>query len=286
MTDMTSVEGVINHLWLTVKSEPNINRCIGLKYISHRWGDTPFWYLWFDGISGVYKLQLKSVQSRVGYDWLAEFAVKYYPLENEQYFEGLSLLEQMCRKSIAFKTETSRSCSACPCHSLHSNHEEYELTYQSTGTPSLEFQDEIPDDFFFAGKILLARADTSYIVGCEAQDSWRVIMATNYYLDDDRGNSYKVLRQGEVDRDYPGLEISSLLYRKIHSSLFMLNKYSEVTENEKIKDGFAFFSDGQNLWRERSKEINHWLIYSHMKSEPGVYLAPIGIGDWVLDVSD
>lgn len=230
MADFISVEGIMNHLWLSVKSNPRINNLIGIKYISHRWGETPFWYLWLHDVAGVYKLELKNVQSSVGYEWIAEFAVKYYPAEEEPYFEGLSLLEQLCRKGIAFQGKTSRSHSGCPCHALHSSGEEVEPENHSTGCPGLEYQDNIPDEFFFAGKIMLAKYGTNFIVGCEAQTYWKVIMSANYYLDDECGNSYKVLRQGEIDRDYPGLEITNFFYKKLQSCLLMLNKHSEITE--------------------------------------------------------
>ena len=76
---MTQASGVMNHYWVVLFSNDALREAAGLRYISHMVDERPYWYLWHAGCAGVYELDLLGAQAIDGYDWLAEFAVRYYP---------------------------------------------------------------------------------------------------------------------------------------------------------------------------------------------------------------
>jgi hypothetical protein len=274
--DASAVEGVMNHLWLTALSDEKLKQAIGLKYISHMWRASPYWYLWFDDSQGVYQVTLKRVGAFADYDWLAEFAVKYYPGKDEACYNGLSLLEQICRDGEAFATTPAVKGEGCPCcGGGHGKDNAFADLGATTGAPSYAFAATIPEDFFFVGKLVLAhKEEAGMAVGLESQRRWRVVMIDNYYLTEADGQPYKVLRKGETDRDYPGVEITRALYGKIVLGLEKVFGLSAAVEDETVSAGMTFFSDGLNLWMEPTDDAERVVVCRELKKE-GRSLAPL-----------
>jgi len=229
------------------------------------WDEGPYWYLWFTELGGVFKLALRRVTACDGAEWTAEFGVKYYPRPDEAYFSDLSVLEQVCRRSEVFSTVPSAAECCCPCHAAgHGDGDRFSDLGDSTGVPAIPHADCLPEDFFFAGKITLNRKQTGLEVGFESQDRWRIVMAKDFYLCNENGDEYKVLRQGETDRDFPGFALTSFLYRKVVSGLEALYGCRAVMKDELATDGLVFYSDGSKLWHSTSKDIKRISAQSEM----------------------
>ena len=101
-------EGAINHYWTVCFANDDIRNRLGLKYISQMWDQTPYWYLWFSDLPGVFKLSLLECVAEPEWDWRALFRIKYYPRPEETTFHGLSVLEQICRMSEMFETKPAQ----------------------------------------------------------------------------------------------------------------------------------------------------------------------------------
>ena len=116
MDKTTEVAGLMNHLWLTLFSTEQLKANAGLKYISHTYDQYSSWYLWLDNSPGVFKLELRGAHEIEGYDWLAEFLIKYYPSESEEAFNKLSILEKICRQGEVFSGHPAEGPTGCSCH--------------------------------------------------------------------------------------------------------------------------------------------------------------------------
>ncbi|HUK99758.1 MAG TPA: hypothetical protein VLX29_02765, partial [Nitrospirota bacterium] len=213
----TEVAGVLNHMWLALFSEDRYKEQLGLKYISHTWDGHSSWYLWLDGCRGVYELELHGAQKLEGYDWLAEFVIKYYPCKEEDTYKKLSKLEQICRESEAFANHPAEGPPDCSCHGLSSEAKSsrFDDLSHGTGIPSYRYNDVIPPDFFYAGKLVLAlKSDGGSFVKLKTQTSWHVTMMHDYKVLDSQGNVLAMLHKGEVDRDYPGFSLCNFFFER------------------------------------------------------------------------
>lgn len=261
---LSVVEGLVNHLWITVMGNSDLRKRLGLKYLSHMWDRNPYWYLWFQDIRGVFKLELRQVIGSEGYEWFAEFSVKYYPHPEDEYFKGLSLLEQICRRSEAFFSTPATIAGGCPCHACEHEGDSFSDLGETTGVPAFTAADRLPEDFFFAGKITLAKKEMGISIGLESQDHWRVVMSADYCLVDVDGREFKVLREGETDRDFSGFILTDVLYRKLILSLEALYGCRACSKEELITGGVAFYSDGSKLWDGPSGEIRRIVALSEI----------------------
>jgi hypothetical protein len=265
------VVGFINSCWLTILSETFPKEQVGLKYISHMYDDNPYWYLWFSDCAGVYKCELLEARMVEGYDWLAEFAVKYYPRDTEAVYNGLSILEKACRAGNVFNTHPPDGPHGCQCHSLPDEHEDERFSEFShdTGAPSYQFSNTIPEDFFYAGNMSVAfKKDIGTLVRVKSQTTWRVIFTEDYAIPNDNGAPLIMVKKGEVDRDYPGFMITRFLYNKFVRCWALFNKYTTQDEHTWKGEGMLFKSDGQNLWPESSPDIQKIIAQTALRSRP------------------
>lgn len=182
-------EGAINYFWTLCFANDDIRSRLGLKYISQMWDSTPYWYLWFNNFPGVFKLSLLECVAEPDWDWRALFRVKYYPRPEEAAFQGLSVLEQICRMGESFQTKPAEwqgEEDGCACHGgIHHHGVRFEDLKEETGAPLASKSAEIPDDFFLAGQMELKhRNGQCSEVSWQSQDQWRVQMTENYYISD------------------------------------------------------------------------------------------------------
>ena len=266
MSDRTiEVSGLMNHFWFTVLSEERFKKRSGLKYISHSWQNDPYWYLWFTDLCGVYKMELHDARTLDGFDWQADFIIKYYPSENESCYHGLSSLEKICRRSNIFHTQPADGY-GCPCHAMDHDHKKFADLEKSTGVPALQNAEMMPSDFFYAGHLFIAFKDgAGSLLRVKSQTKWRVTITEDYAVADNEGDTIAVLKKGEVDRDYPGFEICDFLYRRFTGSWALFNQYSHHQERVWKGDGLNFFSDGQSLWPEPSPDIQKIIIQTALR---------------------
>jgi hypothetical protein len=232
------VVGLLNHFWLTIFSEEDFRNQAGLKYISHMWDRFPYWYLWVTERSGVYKLELQETQDIDGYEWLAILNIKYYPQETEAYFNGLAVVEKLCRKSEIFRTHPAQGNGGCPCHSLAAKGEEKKFTdlAQGTDVPSYPDSENIPEDFFYADNLFVAyNTHAGSLIRVKSQTRWQVVMAGDAVIRDNQGVPMARLQEGQVDRDYPGFEISHFLYQRFIQCWVLFQKYK--IQRERIWKG-------------------------------------------------
>ena len=246
-------EGTLNHYWTLCFADETMRHKLGLKYISQMWDQNPYWYVWFVDLPGVFKLSLLECAEEAPWDWRALFRVKYYPHPEESVFQGLSVLEQICRMSDLFQTRPAQWAggeTGCVCHGgVHHHHgTRFADLQEGTGVPAASRAAEIPEDFFLAGEMELryGKGQGSEI-SWHSQDHWRVKMTENYFIKDQEGAPLKVLRKGDVDRDYPGWFLTDFVARRFSSGWQNYQQYGKWQETAEDQDGVEFLCDGHSL---------------------------------------
>jgi hypothetical protein len=275
---VTQAVGLINHLWLAILGDEHHRAFVGVRYIGHGWDDDPYWLLWFQERPGVYRLELKEAVSEGEYDWLADFLVKYFPAKTESAFHGLSSLEKLLRDSDVFDTRPNDGCSGgCPCQAIGHDHSgrQFEDLTEGCGVPQKEIAEDIPPDFFFAGHLSIAhRAGAGTVITAKSQTYWRVEMSADYRVLGEDGAVITLLKKDSVDRNYPGLDITSFLYRRFTAGWSCFYDASAQTECRWSADGFVFRSDGLTLNCETCNQIRRVILQTTIVTKPGVRLIP------------
>jgi hypothetical protein len=278
------VAGLMNHFWLTLFSTEQLKVKSGLKYISHTYDEHSSWYLWLDHCPGVYKLELQGAQKIEGYDWLAEFLIKYYPSRSEEAFHKLSILEKICRESKVFDTHPAEGPPGCSCHghSSENNTRRFGDLLHGTGVPSFQFKKNIPPDFFYAGNMVLAfREKTGSIMKLKSQTSWHVSMVDDFKVTDAEGNHLAILNKGEVDRDYPGFALCNILFENILRNWTLFHGYP-VKESAVYKGpGVRFLSNGTSLTKQVVPDIDKIIAHVELRHHKDKKLAHIPDEDMV-----
>ncbi len=260
------VAGLMNHFWLVLFSEDALRQAAGLKYISHMIDVRPYWYLWHAAHTGVYELDLLGAQAIDGYDWLAEFVIKYYPRKDEPWYEGLSFLEKHCRASDVFQTSPSAG-GGCPCHSLSLNHEENRFTdlTEGTGVPSYDCRDIIPPDFFYAGHLYIAFKDTvGSVIRLKTQTNWQVTITKDHTISGGEGERLNFFRIGTIDRNYPGFAISNSIYQGLVKSWSSFHQYEVNREQLWRGEGVRFLNDWSYIKTEPSRNIERIIAQTEL----------------------
>ena len=274
--------GLVNHLWLTSLSHAELQEQVQLNHVNHMWEhDRPYWYLWFNDCIGVYKMELQRATTTKGYDWIAEFTVKYYPSPTEPSFSGLSTLEKICRTSEMFHSLPSYGECGCPCNGLvHSEHQHKIPPEQSTGAPDVSFNEIIPPGFFYVGSLWIAfNSRSGSIIRLQSQTSWKTVIQKDFTLKDDAGEIITMLKKGDIDRDYPGFSICELLYRRAVKSWFFIHHYTFQNEFSRETDGYIFYSDGYSATAEPSSEVKKMHIQSELHCSMHDKLDPFSFED-------
>jgi len=246
-------EGTVNHYWTLCFANEDLRQRLGLKYISQMWDQTPYWYLWFVDFPGAFKLSLLECVAEPPWDWRALFRIKYYPRPEERIFQGLSVLEQICRMSELFHTRPAQWAggeTGCVCHGgIHHHHGvRFADLQEETGIPNATRATEIPEDFFLAGEMELRYGETQGTeVSWTSQEYWRIKMTENYFIKDQEGAALKVLRKGDVDRDYPGWLLTDFVANRFSLGWQAYKQYPQLRETTEEQDGIEFLCDGHTL---------------------------------------
>ena len=264
-------EGSLNHYWTLCFADEALRQRLGLRYISQMHDTHPYWYLWFADWPGVFKLSMVECRNTSEWDWQALFQIKYYPQPQEKVFAGLSVLEQVCRMSEVFQTVPAawnEGETGCACHGESHHHGvRFEDLQGSTGAPNIEWSAEIPADFFLAGQMTVSHRDGQHCeVSWESQDWWRVQMTENYYIPNQEGNTLKVLRRGDIDREFPGWMLTDFVARRFADGWQELHGFARVDESTGERDGLEFTSDGRTLNAVVSSTTRHLSVCRRMQS--------------------
>ena len=246
-------EGTVNHYWTLCFANEELRQRLRLKYISQMWDQTPYWYLWFTDLPGAFKLSLLECVAEPPWDWRALFRIKYYPRPEETIFQGLSVLEQICRMSDLFHTRPAQwegGETGCVCHGgIHHHHGvRFADLQEETGIPNAARAAEIPEDFFLAGEMELRYGESQGTeVSWHSQEHWRIKMTENYFIKDQDGSSLKVLRKGDIDRDFPGWLLTDFVANRFSLGWQSYKQYPQLCESIAEQDGIEFLCDGHTL---------------------------------------
>ena len=273
MPSINTVEGYLNHFFINILSQADFKEQTGIRYLSTRWDNYPYWYLWLTEECGVYKLELVDVLEEAGFDWIANFKVKYYPRESEPAFKQLSIFEQTCRTSEAFHTQPSNS-GGCPLHSCdHEHHDKFHDLGHESGVPTLEAQTVIPEDFFYAGTFLLAyKEEVGTVFKLLSQSTWRVIITEDCEVADETCDQVIRLHKGDIDRDYPGRELTEKLLRHFRTGWNLFHHYQFSKDCIRQEPGLEFLFDGTGLKQRRTTDVAEYVSETQMTYSPGLLL--------------
>ncbi len=267
MADITTVEGMMNQFWLVMLSDEKNKQGCGIRYLSHMWDKGPYWYIWLTECQGVYKLELSSATDGLSnYDWVAEFNVKYYPHPDEEWFQGLSVFEQICRHSEVFDNQPAKTC-GCVVHAgCHSHHDKFSDILEQTGVPNLVLSTDMPPDFFWAGKLIVAyHKEQGTLFRIKSQTRWRVTTTCEYNIPGFAGCDGKTMVEGEIDRDYAGFEIVQFLARRLLYGWSVFHTYPVRKVSFWKGKGVEFNTDGVGLETVASSDIHKILADYELK---------------------
>jgi len=225
-----------------------------IRHISNGWCGMPYWNIWLQMQDGAYKMELASLDTPDVDEWIATFNVKYYPARHEPCFSELSVYEQECRNSKMFIG--SPSFAECECCSSPGKNYTSEYLLKEIGVPSLQFYDLIPQDFFFTGgiKIQYSKSRGSKLM-MKAPERWRVLITSDACLKNNV--NFKSSVENEcIDRNYPGYELTLILYKQIENNWGQFHKYQKIREQRRRESGFEFVYDGQTLCKLLSNNIS------------------------------
>lgn len=210
-------------------------RChFGYSLISHTATSEgfPLWYLWFSEKKGVYSLAV--IEGYVASDAIdmsvherqnkhivgARLLARYFPAVNENAFDSLSCFEQIIRMGSDF---------------------------DSTGTPSFEGGRIINESFFAAGymDIVIDSSKSDVDFFCSAPNRWRDYRLAGLTLTNDRGETLQVVSPGNLDRDFPGWELSFFIFDKIISSFCFASGQAPQQTGAASKPSFSCEIDAE-----------------------------------------
>jgi hypothetical protein len=159
----------------------------------------PGWNLWFHGKKGAYQLaliqagELQNHPSPPGRHALFKptiggcFAVRYFPDPTQPEMDHYSTFETLVRLGPLF---------------------------DRTGTPTLEGQENINDNFFVVGHLdFRTNRNRDFLeMECIAPSRWKEIQTDGIYLKTTEGKNYTAVVPGEVDRNLPGWDLAFHLF--------------------------------------------------------------------------
>lgn len=220
---VATVEGLLSELFQKTFQNDGLRHHLGLSQISQ--GSTahgyPLWYLWLADRKGAYSLSIEDGQilssnsHHIPLDTLGSFTpvsgqiiVRYFPDIQEDVFDSLSCFEQIVRMSASF---------------------------DSTGTPTFEGGREMAHGFYVAGQVEVViygpQSEADFF--CSAPERWCDYRPDGLALQDEHGGSHQIVNPGEIDRDFPGWELTLHLFHKVIAS------FCSLTGQVPHKIGFA-----------------------------------------------
>jgi len=208
----------------------------------------PSWYIWFSEKRGVYSVTIldgqvipndSSAATGVVTDKnavTAHLLVRYFPDINEESFNFLACSEQIFRMSDSF---------------------------DATGTPSFEGGRAMHKSFFVAGhmNIIIHSSRTDADFFCFAPDRWRDYRPDGLTLTDKNGQLHEALSPGQMDRDFPGWDLSFFLFDKIISAFCFSTSQSPRFTGAATRPGVHYVIDAnQNIRSAHDTDITDSIL--------------------------
>ncbi len=193
----------------------------------------PGWYLWLEEKKGAFRLDLingdtapqknqnSAESSMPELAVQGQFAIRYYPSEEEECFDTYSYFEKLIRFSPLFDT---------------------------TGTPTFEGRDKIPESHFVVGHINVRTDLSKNILELEgvAPEQWEDFRVDGLYLKAPDQKDYEAVVPGGRDRNVPGWVLSSFLFDKILMGFCFSFNVSPLAVSLSSENGFNFYIDKEN----------------------------------------
>lgn len=193
----------------------------------------PGWYLWLKNKKGAFRLDLingdiapqkKQRSAESSTPELAvqgQFAIRYYPSEEEENFETYSYFEKLVRFGPLFDT---------------------------TGTPTFEGRTRIPESHFVVGHINVRTSLSKDLLEleCFAPEQWKDFRVDGLYLKTPDQKDYEAVVPGGQDRNVPGWALSSFLFDKIIMGFCFSFNVSPLAVLLSSENGFDFYIDKEN----------------------------------------
>jgi hypothetical protein len=185
---------------------------IGFTHISRLIGETPGWYLWTKEQRGAYLLELIDIEyfhnepgivdipkPIINPEVKAEFIVRYYPSPDEPSFDDFAFIEREVRLGPSF---------------------------DHTGTPLFDKQNEIHESLFTVGRFHLAfdKGLSLALLTISSQDRWIEIVKKGPLVKTDHRQVMEVIPEEVKTRNVPGWELSWYLFDKLLLSFCYVHK--------------------------------------------------------------
>jgi hypothetical protein len=193
-----------------------------LEYVSKSESSSLGWYFWLRGLDGVYEIERKDDLQPGG----GEFYVRYYPGKEEMVLEEYSVEEQLLRFDesvfddmlIHRPTEEHEVCPCCAAGHVHhedhehcggEHHEHQEAgTVRPKGIPRLLKKFTMNKELYSIGDLSVnVRPDGAVSAEIRTRDRLVEYAKASIRINQN-GTEVEVIRQGDVNRNVPGYELS------------------------------------------------------------------------------
>ena len=218
---VVAVETLLNELFQNVFQNDSARHHFGFSKISQLTTSEGMaqWYLWFSDKRGAFSLTIEEDHVASDDNRIHPYLlIRYFPDIEEGVFDSLSCYEQIARMGSLF---------------------------DATGTPTFEGGCTMHGSLFVTGRIDVnihsSKSDVDFY--CTAPDKWRDFRTDGLTLMDDKMESKQVLFPGELDRDFPGWDLSFFLFDKIISSFCFLTGQTPRYTGRGEKPSFHFAID-------------------------------------------
>jgi hypothetical protein len=212
----TFVQGHIDGLLVAASWVERLRGELGLGGVHQVWGEVPSWYLWLGDSPGAYCLEMVDV-SQVGGGLInSNFAVKFYPALDSEFFQALPPGEKQSRQSALF---------------------------DESGAPAFETRHDIPADFFTVGVLALTM---------DPDQEWGLYTITALSVCRQVGR----LGNGEGEEvllgTLPGWQLSFTLYHRLLCLHAFHKKHPPVNVQFSVEPGFEkIYTSGVDVLTRR-----------------------------------
>ena len=229
------IEGIFYKMFYFLFHSEEAKKYCGFSQISFFCSEEglPGWYLWLKEKKGAYRLDLingdtapeknrrSAESSTLELAVQGQFAIRYYPLEEEGCFETYSYFEKLIRFGPLF---------------------------DQTGTPSFEGRNKIPESYFVIGHIdVRTNLSRDFLeLECFAPEQWDDFRVDGLYLKTPEQKDYEAVVPGGQDRNVPGWALSSFLFDKILMGFCFSFNVSPLAVLLSSESGFDFYIDKEN----------------------------------------
>jgi len=254
--DIDLVRRVMEDMLIPLFLDEQACHRIGFTNISRRISELPGWYLWTRDNKGAYLLELAGLEIGKPNSMTnpppflaADLVLRYYPTPEEPFFKDFGFLEQQVRLSPSF---------------------------DHTGTPRFDKQDEIHETLFTVGCIAMVidRELRFAQINVSSQDRWVEFCEDDVRADTDSGQTAVPSLEGTRIRNVPGWKLSWAFFDKLLMGFCYVHKSRPFGLRLMNFPGSTYFVSRTGQCNEiRTPKIDGWtlevglILHSGKKSE-------------------